>query len=73
MKKYDTATKEEFISKKLILHDARLQLKKEFFGIDSIIDKIVDTIQTWYLIPEMQERPAIINLWGLTGVGRPLW
>lgn len=52
------------------MQDAREQLKREFFGIDEIIDKIIDTIQTWYLMPDMQERPVIINLWGLTGVGK---
>lgn len=64
------STKDELIARKQILDKARTQLKKEFFGIDTVIDRILDTIQTWYLIPEMQERPVIINLWGLTGVGK---
>ena len=30
----------------------------------------MDDIQSWYLFPEGQIRPTIINLWGLTGVGK---
>ena len=70
MKKTEAATRELLLSRKQILQDAREQLKSEFFGIDEIIDKIIDTVQTWYLLPEIQERPVIINLWGLTGVGK---
>jgi hypothetical protein len=64
------STKDLLLSRKQHLLDIREQLKKEFFGIDEIIDKILDAIQTWYLLPEIQDRPAIINLWGLTGVGK---
>lgn len=46
------------------------QLKSEFFGIDSIIDKIIDAISAWYIFPEIVTRPVIINLWGPTGVGK---
>lgn len=45
-------------------------LKSEFFGLDDIIDQIVDMIRPWYTFPEIQDRPAIINLWGMTGVGK---
>lgn len=27
-------------------------------------------INSWFLFPEMQDRPVIINLWGLTGIGK---
>lgn len=56
--------------KKQKIETVRCELKREFFGIDSQIDKIMDTIKTWYVMPQLFERPLIINLWGLTGVGK---
>ena len=53
-----------------ILEAARKQLKPEFVGIDDVIDRIMDLTSTWYLLPELQKRPLIINLWGLTGTGK---
>ncbi len=46
------------------------ELKKKFIGIDEVIDKIVDNLSLWYLMPEIQFRPLIISLWGITGVGK---
>ncbi|ROL61953.1 AAA family ATPase [Bacteroidetes/Chlorobi group bacterium ChocPot_Mid] len=46
------------------------ELKKEFFGIDEIIDQIVDSIEAWYLFPDSCFKPCIINLWGMTGCGK---
>ena len=45
-------------------------LKAEFIGIDAIIDSLLDYIQVWYLLPELLTRPVIVNLWGMTGVGK---
>lgn len=45
-------------------------LKKEFFGIDSQIDNICDIISVWYSDPSMYVAPCIVNLWGMTGVGK---
>jgi len=45
-------------------------LKKKFIGIDIIIDQIIENITVWYVTPEILTRPVIINLWGLTGVGK---
>ena len=53
-----------------ILEKCKIQLKKEFIGIDLIIDEVTESLSSWYLFPELQERPVIINLWGLTGVGK---
>jgi len=64
------AMKEDFLRKHNVLEQARSTLKQEFFGIDQIIDEIIDNLSSWYFFPELQERPAIINLWGLTGVGK---
>jgi hypothetical protein len=46
------------------------QLKKDFVGIDSIIDSLLDYIQIWYIMPEILSRPIIVCLWGMTGVGK---
>ena len=46
------------------------QLKTEFFGLDEIIDKVINAISAWYIFPEIITRPVIVNLWGMTGVGK---
>ena len=67
----DTHTKRaSILEKRLLLDRARKQLKKEFIGIDTVIDKIMDALSTWFCFPDMQERPVVVNLWGLTGVGK---
>jgi len=45
-------------------------LKKDFVGLDAIVDQIVESIRIWYIFPELQIRPTILCLWGLTGVGK---
>jgi len=45
-------------------------LKQEFVGIDDIIDKIIDLIKPFYIFPNLLQSPLVINLWGLTGVGK---
>ncbi len=52
------------------LEFVRIELKKHFVGIDFIIDSLLDYIQIWYLMPEILTRPIIVNLWGMTGVGK---
>jgi len=49
---------------------ASKELKKHFVGLDSIIDKIIRDIETWFVMPELLTRPVIICLWGATGVGK---
>lgn len=61
---------QEVLEKQKTLQRAKLVLKEEFVGIDHVIDRVVDTISSWYLFPDMQEKPLVINLWGLTGVGK---
>lgn len=46
------------------------ELKTELFGIDEVIDRVMDTIRAWYVLPEIINRPVIVNLWGLTGTGK---
>ena len=52
------------------LDTLRGQLKKDFIGLDEVIDQIVESIKVWYIFPELQIRPTIVCLWGLTGVGK---
>jgi cell division protease FtsH len=52
------------------LEEITEKLKKDFIGIDSIIDEFMKNIYIWYVMPEIQTRPLIISLWGLTGVGK---
>ncbi len=58
------------LTQQALLQTVKTQLKKEFVGIDAIIDQIVDSLSSWYLFPHIQERPVIVDLWGLTGVGK---
>jgi hypothetical protein len=52
------------------LEAARDELKQKFVGIDSVIDELIDAIRIWFLMPEVLSRPVIVNLWGMTGVGK---
>ena len=61
---------EEINTKKQRLENVKVELKREFIGIDYIIEELVDYIQIWYLMPEILTRPIIVNLWGMTGVGK---
>jgi cell division protease FtsH len=46
------------------------QLKLEFIGLEKIIDQVIEGVTAWACVPGVQERPTIISLWGLTGVGK---
>lgn len=52
------------------LDQTALKLKSEFIGIDKVIDEIIDAIASWFFFPDIQEKPMVINLWGMTGVGK---
>jgi hypothetical protein len=60
----------ELIAKKQKLQQITLKLKEKFLGLDSIIDEVMSLVMPWYLFPEAQLRPTVINLWGLTGSGK---
>ncbi len=64
------ALRKEITQKSALLEKARIQLKKEFIGIDSSIDEVIENVRSWFTLSLMQEKPAVINLWGLTGVGK---
>lgn len=59
-----------FLEKLALLERAKVTLKSEFIGIDFIIDEIISNVSAWFCFPELQEKPIVINLWGLTGVGK---
>ncbi len=62
--------KSEILAKKQALEAARKQLKSEFFGLDDIIDELINIVSSWYIFPYIQDKPLVVNLWGLTGTGK---
>ena len=50
------------------LEEAGDILRQEFVGLDQIISEILDSISSWYITPEIINRPVIISLW--TGTGK---
>jgi Peptidase family M41/ATPase family associated with various cellular activities (AAA)/C-terminal, D2-small domain, of ClpB protein len=65
-----TFNKAQIAQRQRKLEKVRRELKQEFVGIDAIIDELITYIQIWYLMPEVLSRPVIVNLWGMTGVGK---
>lgn len=47
-----------------------LELKAELHGIDDVIDRVIESIRAWYVLPQIIKRPVIVSLWGLTGTGK---
>jgi hypothetical protein len=70
MKKQLKDLRNDFVQKVEQLEIIKAILKTEFVGIDDVIDKVVDNVRSWYTMSFIQERPSVINLWGLTGVGK---
>lgn len=54
----------------LKLKEVTEKLKKEFVGLDSIIDSLIAQITPWYVTPEVLDKPLVISLWGITGTGK---
>lgn len=69
-KKEETTHTEDKTTKKERLIEVNRKLKEHFVGIDGVIDEITQKIRLWYINPEILTRPTIINLYGLTGVGK---
>ncbi|MBP9192280.1 MAG: hypothetical protein KBF96_06995 [Ignavibacteria bacterium] len=61
---------QKIIAKKELLSKINVQLKSEFIGLERIIDEVLDLLMPWFLFPDAQLRPTIINMWGLTGTGK---
>lgn len=53
-----------------LIKESVLRLKSEFVGIDDIIDGVMETVKTWYMFPELYDRPLVVNLFGMTGTGK---
>lgn len=60
----------EILVKKEKLKEITIALKIHFIGLDTIIDEIMGLVSSWYLFPQAQMRPMVINLWGMTGSGK---
>lgn len=61
---------QEILLKKELLNEVSQTLKAHFIGLDTIIDEVMNLVAAWYLFPQAQLRPLIINLWGMTGSGK---
>jgi cell division protease FtsH len=61
---------QELEQRKNHLAKIAVTLKSEFFGNDKVIDLVISALSAWYIFPALILRPVIVNLWGLTGVGK---
>lgn len=62
--------KEEIREKNKLIDTAIVQLKKEFVGIDEQIDSIMNNVRVWFLYPQLQNTPCVVNIFGMTGCGK---
>lgn len=60
----------EILTKRQKIEAVREKLKQEFIGLDYVIDEVVNLVLSWYVFPQAQLRPTVINLWGMTGSGK---
>lgn len=60
----------EIERKSKIVDDAITTLKEEFVGIDEQIDAVMSNVRVWYLYPQLQSSPCVINIFGMTGCGK---
>ncbi len=70
MKNIETEKRESILLLNHTLEQAKAKLKEEFIGIDTVIDQLTDMCRAWFVFPEYQTRPTVLNLWGMTGVGK---
>lgn len=61
---------EEIKRKKQLLKNAEVVLKQEFVGIDDVIENTLLNMRPWFLYPELQDKPLVISLFGMTGCGK---
>lgn len=61
---------QQIARRQIHLQEVSKKLKEKFVGIDQVIDKIINQIHTWYIIPDILMRPVVICLWGITGIGK---
>lgn len=65
-----TINTEEIKKKNAIIDNAIIKLKEKFVGVDDQIDEIMNNVRTWYCYPQLQDRPCVINLWGMSGCSK---
>ena len=58
------------LAQQKVLNKGNAALKSEFIGLDTIIDEVQTLVRPWFMFPENQVRPTVINLWGMTGTGK---
>lgn len=61
---------EEIRKKNEIIDNAIIELKKKYIGVDEQIDEIMNNVRTWYCYPQLQDRPLVVNLWGMSGCSK---
>jgi ATPase family associated with various cellular activities (AAA) len=66
----DLLDKTTILERSRRLDEVGVALKQHFIGIDAVIDDLISYVRVWYVAPEVLRRPMIINLWGMTGVGK---
>ena len=62
--------KEDVREKNKLVDSAIVQLKKEFVGIDEQIDSVMNNVRVWFLYPQLQTSPCVVNIFGMTGCGK---
>lgn len=58
------------MEKMRILREASAAIKTRFTSLDKQIDTFANMISPWFVSPEVLTRPIVINIWGMTGVGK---
>jgi hypothetical protein len=65
--------REQLAQRSRQLQEIAAQLKTELFGIDPVIDRVIDSVRAWYVLPELVSRPVIVchqDVWALLSDGR---
>ena len=65
-----TGLRERIAVRSARLSEITVEIKAELYGIDDIIDRVIESVRAWYILPELITRPVIVCLWGLTGTGK---
>jgi hypothetical protein len=46
------------------------RLKREFFGLDDVLTRLVQTVHAWRSYAHLRSSPVVVNIWGMTGTGK---
>ena len=61
---------DNIISRNNKLEEIKPILKKEFIGLDNVIDQLISMVRPFYIFPQSLKRPLVINLFGMTATGK---